>query len=119
MPYRRPPILAAMAFIFAIVVAPPSRAATVNVAVGGATLSYSPQVVHIHLGDTVTWTNAGGFHSVVADDGSFGNSLSGSAWTLSHTFSAVGSVGYHCAQHGSPGGGMFGTVVVEDAGGGS
>lgn len=118
MPYRRAMILAALAAVL-LLAAPPSRAATASVTVGGATLSYSPQVVHIHPGDTVTWTNAGGFHSVAADDGSFGNSLSGSAWTFSHTFSAVGSVGYHCAQHGSPGGGMFGTVIVEDAGGGS
>jgi plastocyanin len=117
MPHRRFTVLA-LILAAPLLAALPSLAATVNVAVGGPSFSYSPQEVHIHPGDMVTWTNAGGVHSVNADDGSFGNALDGSAWSFSHTFSAVGRVGYHCQAHGSPGFGMFGTVVVEDAGGG-
>jgi plastocyanin len=95
-----------------------ARGAMVNVSVGGAGLVFTPGEVHVHPGDTVTWTNAGGFHNVKADDGSFGNVAAGDAWTFSHTFTALGTVGYHCEIHGGPGSGMFGTVVVEDAGGG-
>ena len=113
MPHRRS---AAVPLLAALLVALPVRAATVNVAVGGAGLSFNPAVVHINPGDTVTWTNAGGFHSVKANDGSFGNIAASDAWTFSHTFSAVGTVGYHCDVHGSSG--MVGTVIVEDAGGG-
>jgi plastocyanin len=115
MPYRRH---AGLFLAAALLAALPARAATVNVTVGGAGLSYAPREVHIHPGDTVIWTNAGGTHNVKADNGSFSTPLSGSAWTFSHTFPAAGTVGYHCDAHGFPGGGMFGTVFVEDAGGG-
>jgi plastocyanin len=108
----------AVPLLAVLLAAAPARAATVNVAVGGAGLSYTPSVVHVHPGDTVMWTNAGGFHSVKADDNSFGNTAAGDAWTFSRTFSALGTVGYHCEIHGAPGSGMFGTVIVEDAGGG-
>jgi plastocyanin len=115
MPYRRFTVLA---LALPLLAAMPSLAATVNVSVGGVGFSYSPQEVHIHPGDTVTWTNAGGGHNVAADDGSFSRPIATNAWTFSHTYSAVGRFGYHCDAHGSPGFGMFGTVVVEDAGGG-
>jgi plastocyanin len=117
MPHRRFTVLA-LVFAVPLLAAMPSLAATVNVSVGGAGFSYSPQEVHIHPGDTVTWTNAGGGHNVAADDGSFRNSIATNAWTFSHTFNAVGRFGYHCEAHGAPGSGMFGTVVVESAGGG-
>jgi plastocyanin len=91
----------------------PARGATVNVSVGGAGLVFTPSVVHVNPGDTVTWMNAGGFHGVTADDNSFGISPSADAWTLSHTFTAVGTVGFHCQIHGAPGSGMFGTVIVD------
>ena len=116
MPYRRFKVLA-LILAAALTAALPSRAATVNVSVGGPGFSFTPQEVHIHPGDTVTWTNAGGAHNVAADDGSFRNALSSSSWTFSHTFDAVGRAGYHCEAHGAPGSGMFGTVVVESAGG--
>jgi plastocyanin len=95
----------------------PARAATVNVVAGGVATVFTPATVTINVGDTVTWTNGGGFHDVTADDGTFGNSPGGS-WTLSHTFTTAGSFGYHCSIHGFPGGGMFGTVIVQATGGG-
>ncbi|HEY0510573.1 MAG TPA: Calx-beta domain-containing protein [Thermoanaerobaculia bacterium] len=116
--YRRIMVLATLV-LASLTATPPSWAATVNVVAGGAAgLVFTPHEVHVHPGDTVIWTNGGGLHSVTADDGSFGNTADTSAWTVSHTFSTVGTVGYHCEEHGSPGHGMFGTVVVEDAGGG-
>lgn len=95
----------------------PARAATVNVTVGGADLAFDPATVHINVGDTVVWTNAGGTHDVHADDNSFFNTASGTAWTFSHTFTAGGLVGYYCTIHGAAGGiGMAGSVVVHGAG---
>ena len=70
---------------------PAARAATVDVAVGGPNgLAYNPKVVTINVGDTVRWTNAGGFHNLAADDGSFrcsndcssNNSPSSNAWVI-------------------------------------
>jgi len=104
---------------------PAARAATVDVAVGGPNgLAYNPRVVTIQVGDTVRWTNAGGFHNLAADDGSFrcsndcssNNSPSSNAWVSSHTFNAAGTFPYHCEIHGaSGGGGMSGRVVVQGA----
>lgn len=113
--HRQVPAILLLSSLLAVV---PARGATVNVSVGGAYFTFSPFEVHIHPGDTVIWKNQGGFHNVKADDGSFGSAQSSAAWTFSHTFTALGTVGYHCEVHGGPGTGMFGTVVVEDAGGG-
>ena len=109
---------AAALLVATLLAALPAHSATVNVSVGGTDFAFHPAEVHIHPGDTVTWTNAGGFHNVKADDNSFGNAQSGDPWTFSQTFTALGTVGYHCEVHGGPSSGMFGTVVVEDAGGG-
>ncbi len=93
----------------------PATADIVDVQVGGVTTTFQPSMVTIGVGDTVRWSNAGGTHTVTADDNSYGNAPSGAAWTFSHTFAAPGTYGYHCAVHGAPGLGMFGTVVVQQA----
>jgi plastocyanin len=114
MPARRSLILSFLAVALCLV--PAARAATVNVVAGGAAgLVFTPATVTINVGDTVTWTNGGGFHNVRSDDGSFGNSIS-SSWTLSHTYTTAGTFGFHCEAHGSPGSGMFGTVTVQGGG---
>lgn len=92
-----------------------ARAAEVFVTVDTTGASYSPQVVFIQPGDTVTWTYAGGPmpHDVHADDDSYFNTLSSSPWTFSHTFPVATTSRYYCTAHGAPGGvGMSGTVVV-------
>lgn len=94
----------------------PAMATTHQVEVGGIQTAFSPMNITIQPGDTVMWSNKGGFHNVAADNGSFGNALSSAAWTFSHTFVGAGSFGYHCEQHGNPGVGMFGTVVVQAGG---
>ena len=91
------------------------RAATVAVTVEN--FDFDPQTVTIDAGDTVMWTNVDGFHSVTADDDSFGMSAESAPWTYSHTFSAPGTYGYYCFIHGGVGSGMFGTVVVRPSGG--
>lgn len=77
-----------------------------------ANLTFTPSSLTIQVGDTVTWQNiGGGFHNVEADDNSFTNgTASSSNWTFSHTFTAAGTVGYHCAIH--IGSGMVGQIVV-------
>lgn len=80
--------------------------------------AFTPQVVTVNQGESVTWRNAGGLHNVAFDDGSFTqpSPFSGAAWTVMRTFDTVGSFRYYCQVHGGQGGlGMSGTVVVSSA----
>lgn len=117
MPHRSTRKLAGFLLALAVLVAAPVWSANVDVTVGGIGTVFTPATVDIHVGDTVTWRNAGGLHNVAADNGSFSNSVSTSAWTFSHTFNSAGTFGYHCQEHGGPGVGMFGTVRVTSAAG--
>lgn len=92
------------------------QAADHNVSVGPGN-AFSPQTVNIGVGDRVIWTRLGGTHNVNSDNGLFGNALSSSWSTHTVTFGGAGTFGYHCEAHGSPGSGMFGTVVVTGGGG--
>ena len=88
-------------------------------------VEFSPQFISIRAGDSVTFLNLGGFHNVVADDGSFrcahgcdndgqggdGNA-SNSLWVVTLTFATPGTVGYFCEPHGAPGSGMYGSIEV-------
>lgn len=90
-----------------------------------ANLTFTPKNVVINAGDSVTFKNVGGgFHNVVADNGSFqcangcnnvngGNgSPSASNWQFTVNFPNPGTVGYHCEVHGSAGSGMFGSIMI-------
>jgi plastocyanin len=80
--------------------------------------AFTPNTVTLTIGDSVLWKNAGGFHNVHFDDGSFiqPSSPDNAAWSVTRAFTAVGSFRYYCEAHGSPGGvGMSGTVVVSTA----
>lgn len=92
---------------------------------GGSQVAFSPQFLTIQAGDSVTFLNLGGYHNVVADDGSFrcahgcdddGQGGSGNAsdsfWLATVAFPTAGTVGYFCEPHGSPGSGMYGTIEV-------
>jgi plastocyanin len=62
--------------------------------------AFSVGTLTVTSGTTVTWTNNDATtHTVTADDGSFnsGNIAPGSKF--SHTFSAKGTVNYHCSIH--------------------
>lgn len=88
-----------------------------NVTVGGAANVFTPKNTPIHVGDSVTFTSAGGFHNVVANDGSFS---SGAATTdpfsITHTFTTAGTFPFYCEIHGSSNGsGMAGTITVSEA----
>jgi len=99
--------------------------AVVNVG-GSAGNAFSPQIVTVNVGDSVTFINKGGFHNVVADDGAFrcargcdgdgrgGNgAASSSNWIATVTMTQAGTVGYFCEIHGMPGSGMAGTIIVQ------
>ena len=92
---------------------------------GGSQIAFSPQFLTIQAGDRVTFLNLGGYHNVVADDGSFrcahgcdndGHGGSGNAtaslWFATVAFPSAGTMGYFCEPHGSPGEGMYGTITV-------
>jgi plastocyanin len=78
--------------------------------------TFTPKTVSVNVGESVTWTNqAGGFHNVVFDDGSFAQPADPSpdAWSTTRTFDTAGEFLYYCEQHGNKGGvGMSGKVIV-------
>ncbi|GAA0707663.1 plastocyanin/azurin family copper-binding protein [Dokdonella soli] len=123
-----PPLLfAASAFFFAA----PALAANHIVNVGGSGLVFSPSRLTITAGDTVTFTNAGGFHNVASapgavtsfrcasgcdGDGVGGNGAATSTgWSAVVAFPKAGTVPYYCEVHGAPGQGMSGTLTVQAA----
>ena len=70
---------------------------------------FSPASLTIHVGDTVTWSNAGPSpHSATANDGSFDTGLLQKGASGSHTFSQPGTFTYFCTIHPF----MHGTIVV-------
>jgi plastocyanin len=78
--------------------------------------TFSPSSVTINVNEKVTWTNQGGYHNVVFDDGSYTQpgEPSFSMWTVDRTFTSAGTFRYHCGFHGTS---MSGTVVVQGEGG--
>lgn len=88
--------------------APVARAA----ASGSVTIrdfSFGPSAITVHVGDTVTWANAGPTdHTATADDGGFDTGTLKAGQSGSHTFASAGTFAYHCTLHPS----MRGTVDV-------
>jgi plastocyanin len=75
---------------------------------------YSPRMVYVNVGESVTWTNdSDAPHTVDSDSGGeleSGNLAEGD--TFDHTFGATGTFAYHCDIHDY----MKGTVNVLAAG---
>src|SRR4051812_26400913 len=108
-----------------LIAASSASAATHNVSVGGTYSSggytypqngFVPAAITVDVGDTVTFTNAGGTHNVDADDetsfrcangcdGAGGNGdPNGTTWSSTITITpamAGRTIGYHCDVHGS------------------
>ncbi|MCG8332322.1 MAG: plastocyanin/azurin family copper-binding protein [Chitinophagales bacterium] len=86
---------------------------------------YNPEMLTIAEGDTVTWTNLGGFHNVNGSQATYPNnpegfingSASGASWTYSFVFNTPGTYEYQCDPHVSLG--MTGTIVVDPAASGA
>jgi plastocyanin len=80
---------------------------------------FNPATRSAEPGATISWVWASGGveHNVTFDDGEeSGNQSSG---TFTRTFTEAGDYPYHCTIHGSPTGGMRGTVQVAATGGGA
>jgi len=80
---------------------------------------FVPADVTVLQGESVTWSNSGGFHNVHFDDDSFimPASTDPPPWSVSRTFNTMGKYRYYCEAHGAPNGvGMSGTVTVQAAG---
>ena len=100
-----------------------SAAEAANFEIEAEDIFFSIDFLTIRVGDSVTWTNAGGFHNVVADDGSFrcavgcdgeggDGDASTASWSFTRTFEEAGTIDYHCEPHFDDG--MLGTIVVEE-----
>jgi len=88
----------------------PSTAATTNVSFGS--FFFNPKVVTVEPGDTVTWNNLGGTHTVT---GTGADPICGPGLvnpSCSHTFLVPGSYPYICAVPGHASSGMTGLVNV-------
>lgn len=82
--------------------------------------AFTPSSLTINAGDSVTFTNGGGFHNAHSTSGptSFdcaancttNNAPNGSAWSDTVVFPTAGTVQYQCDQHASMG--MRGTITV-------
>jgi plastocyanin/glucose/arabinose dehydrogenase len=92
---------------------PAAPVASASASVAIQNFSFDPQTLTVAPGTTVTWTNNDEVqHTVTWDDRSVDSGLLGQGETFSYTFTEPGTYGYFCIPHGSPGAGMFGTVVV-------
>lgn len=107
-------IFVASGFVSAVSAARSFSPAQATFPVQASDFVFTPAGLTVTPGDTVQWQNSGGFHNVVADDGSFTSGpAAGDAWSYSFTFTTPGFYPYYCAIHGGPGGlGMAGTVTV-------
>lgn len=103
----------ALPLAIAVLAAVPASAADQSVSALPST-QWQPDDVTIDMGDTVTWHNEGGVHSVKFNDGSFEEPATPSTdpWTVDRTFDTAGTFRYVCGFHGAA---MPGVVRVRDA----
>jgi len=114
-PLTRQAILALVAAIAVaaagLAMAGGTRAATTHT-VEIADFAFTPQVLTIQVGDTVTWTNLDQVeHTATSTTGAFDSGLLGQNESYSITFSEPGTYDYLCTPHPS----MTGQIVVQAA----
>ena len=74
---------------------------------------FEPKKLTINEGDSVTWVNKEGVHTVKSDTDIFISKTIKAGENFSYQFTKAGTYPYHCSFHGSSGGGdMSGTIVV-------
>lgn len=111
-------ILLVLATVAGLSVSQPASAVTPASVLAGATVTisnfqFTPKVVRIKAGATVTWQVKEGAHTVNADDFSFASSTLSAGQQFSREFTRPGTYRYFCSFHGSGGGhDMAGTVRV-------
>jgi len=75
---------------------------------------FTPRQLTVPVGTTVQWTDTGGRHQVVADNGSFKSAILVAGATFQQKFDKAGTYNYYCLFHGGAGGqDMAGSVVVK------
>jgi len=75
---------------------------------------FEPKALTVNEGDTVTWNNKEGLHTVKSDTDAFVSKNLKAGESFSYQFTKAGKYPYHCAFHGSKGGGdMAGTITVK------
>ena len=93
-------VLAVTAFTAAVCLVPanPSlQAAGVTVDVAG--MAFTPRVVKVPLGGTVTWRFQEGPHTTTSDQGFWSSGTRSSGDSFAHTFESAGTYPYHCTVH--------------------
>jgi plastocyanin len=81
----------------------PTSTGTTPVAAATATIqnfAFSPSVIHVTVGGTVTWTNKDATAHTVTDLGdAFDSGSIAADATFSKTFATAGTFTYHCSIH--------------------
>lgn len=79
---------------------------TLNISI--VNFSFNSQVLNIHKGDTVVWTNKDSVsHQITGEN--FNSPVFGNGQNYSFTFNDVGTFSYHCNIHPF----MTGTIIVQ------
>ncbi len=74
---------------------------------------FEPKTLTVPEGTTVTWVNKEGVHTVKSDTDAFISKNLKADDSFSYEFTKAGKYPYHCAFHGSSGGGdMSGVIIV-------
>lgn len=75
---------------------------------------FEPKTLTVNEGDTITWDNKEGLHTVKSDTDAFVSKNLKAGESFSYQFTKAGKYPYHCAFHGSKGGAdMAGTIIVK------
>jgi plastocyanin len=84
---------------------------TLTTSVNIENFDFSPQVVVIQVGESVTWTSHGGvvIHTTTSDNAAWDSGDLADGQSFSHTFDTPGRYDYHCMHHPTL---MTGTVIV-------
>jgi plastocyanin len=112
--------LVACAVLGLMLMAGITRSNLFNTSAQGATqvtitnFKFEPKTLTVNEGDTVTWNNKEGLHTVKSDTDAFVSKNLKAGESFSYQFTKAGKYPYHCAFHGSKGGGdMAGTIIVK------
>jgi len=94
----------------------PAAPTSEKVVVTISNFKFDPKEVKVKAGTTVAWTNSGGRHTVMSEDGSFDSGTLTAGQSYEHKFEKPGVYSYYCMFHGERGGkDMAGVVTVEAA----
>jgi plastocyanin len=85
-----------------------------RVSVTVTNFSFDPKELTVAPGTTVEWTDAGGKHTIEADNGAFKSAALTAGGKFEFKFDTPGTYDYFCGFHGSKGGhDMAGKIIVK------